>query len=79
MKLTFRSFGKQQFVFQQTGGDLSDMGHMFVDGAGENQDVVQVHKNKSIEEVPQDVINHTLKDCRGIGEPESHYQILEVT
>ena len=65
LKLTFLSFSKH-FVLQQTEEDLSDVGHMFVNRAGKNQDVVKVNNNKSIEEISQDVINQILKDCGSI-------------
>ena len=72
MELTFLCFS-EQFVLQQAGEDLSDLGHMFFDRAGKNQDVIQVNENKSVEEISQDVIDQILKDCRSIGESKRHY------
>ncbi len=44
----------------------------------EDQDIVEVNKNKSVDHVSEHVIDECLKDRRGVGKPKRHDQILKV-
>lgn len=65
MKFAFLSFDKELF-------------HVLL-GTGEDENVIQINKGKYIDEVPKDVVDQSLKDCRGVSQPARHEQILIMT
>lgn len=44
-----------------------------VGGEYEDIEIIQIHKNKLIEHIPQSVVNQRLEDCRGVSESEGHH------
>ena len=51
---------------------------MFIEGPGENEDVVEVDKDKPVEHITEDVIYQGLEHCRCIGESEGDHKVFEV-
>ena len=51
---------------------------MFLQRTGENQNIVQVHKNKMINHVPETVIDQGLEHGWSISQAERHYLVLVV-
>lgn len=45
---------------------------------GVNENIVQVDKNKMIDEVFQDVISKCLEESRSICKPKRHYQVFKI-
>lgn len=43
------------------------------------ENVVQINKNKSVEKITHNIIDQSLKNCRGVRESERHYQIFVMT
>lgn len=48
---------------------------MHIQGAGENEDVIQLNKEELVE-VSKDVFDQDLEYCCGVGKPERHDQIF---
>lgn len=48
-------------------------------GFKEDEDLVKINKDISVEQVPEDVVGQSLENCRGISETKGHDQILVVT
>ncbi|KAK3552729.1 hypothetical protein QTP86_021114 [Hemibagrus guttatus] len=46
---------------------LKDMTDMFLEKMRENQDVIEVTKDKEVEEIPEDIVDEGLEDHRGRG------------
>lgn len=52
------------------------MVNVFLHRPGEYQYVVQTDKNRMVQHVSKDIVNQSLKNCRGIGQANLHYQVL---
>lgn len=57
----------EKFVLQEPLQEQADMLSVFQKTARKKQNVIYVHKEESVQHVPQDVINHGLKHWRSIG------------
>jgi len=68
-----------QAIFAETGQNLFDMSHMFLESIRENEDVIQVDDAEDIEEITEAVVSISLKGCGSVGETEGHDEIFEVT
>ena len=55
-----------------------EMVNVFILGSGEDQDVIEVDKNKLVNHVSEYVVNKGLEDGRSIGEAKRHHQVLVV-
>lgn len=53
-----------------------DMSGVFSKRVGEYEYIIQVHKNKTIVKIMEDVVHEGLEDGRGIGEAKWHHQVL---
>ena len=51
----------KQLVLQEALKNLSDVDHMFLGGAGEDEDVIMVDKNKLVQHVAENVNHQTHK------------------
>ncbi len=45
---------------------------------GEDQDIVEVNKNKLIDHVSEHVVDECLEDCRGVRKAKRHDQIFKM-
>lgn len=77
MKLTLLSLD-ENFILQKSLKDQKDVLGVFLNVAGENQDVIQVNKNELIEHVSENIIYEGLEYCRGVGESKGHNQIFRM-
>lgn len=75
MEFTFFCFNIKS-VLQESLKDLVDMGDVFIDGPGEDKDVVQIHEHKPIEEISEDVIHQGLKHCGSVSESKRHNTVF---
>lgn len=78
MELTFLCFHIQG-VLQEALKDGLDMMDVLLLGPGEDEDVIEINKDISIEHVSEHIVHHCLEDGRGIGQAERHYEILIVS
>lgn len=62
MKLALFPFNKQA-ILQDALQDLSDMAYVIRERVGEDEDVIKLHKHKTIDEISED---KTLKNRRSI-------------
>jgi hypothetical protein len=76
VKLALLSFPK--LVLQEALKDLSDMENVFLGRPAEDEDVVEVDKHKTIQNVTEHIIDQCLENNRSVGEPKRHDQILMV-
>lgn len=60
MKLTFLSFD-EELVIEEALEDPRNMLNVRLLSGGEDQDIVQIHKNKLVEPIPENVIHQGLK------------------
>ena len=51
---------------------------MFFQCSGKNQDVIQVHVDKPVQEVRKRIINESFAHRRGVSEAKRHHQVLIV-
>ena len=66
MEFAFLCFHKEM-ILQQSLQDLADMLDMFREIPRENENIMQVNKDKAVQHVPEDIIYQGLEDSRGIG------------
>lgn len=59
--------------------NLSDVENLFLGGAGEDKDVVEVDEDEPVQHVVENIINQSLEHSRGVGKPKLHDLILVVT
>ena len=78
MEVTFFSLDKE-FVLQQSLEYLTDMVLVGLEVWGEDENIIQIHKQDTSQHIPEYVIYESLKDSRGVSETEWHYQVLKVT
>lgn len=57
-----------QLVLQETLENVPHMWLMFLEGPGEDQYVVQVNKDKTVNHITE-----SLENDRSVGQPERHY------
>jgi hypothetical protein len=58
---------------------LSDVEHVFLGGAGEDEDVVKVDEDEPVQHViARNIINKSLEHSWGVGKAKWHDQILVV-
>ena len=57
---------------------LLDMEHVFLEGAGEDKDVIKVDEDKPIQHVTDNIIHQNVDHSRGVGDAKVHEQILLV-
>lgn len=55
------------------------MGNVFIQALRENQDIIKVNKNKMIRHVSQNIIDQSLKCCRGIGKTKGHDTVFKMS
>ena len=77
MKLPLLGLNEKE-VFQEALEDPLDMVNVFLTEVGEDQDVIEVNKDKPVEHVPEHVVHQGLEDSRNVGEAEGHHQVLVV-
>ena len=53
-----------------------DMMDMLMQSLREDQNVIEIDEDKLVEHVSEHVLKQGLKNSRGIGEAEGHYQVL---
>ena len=70
-KLTFAEFGIKLMVAKPL-QNCSKMFLVFVCALGVNEDVINEHHNKFIQEVHKHLVHHMHKEGRGVGEAEGH-------
>ena len=58
--------------------DLFDMQLVFCERLGENQNIIDVHKHKLMQHVPEDIVHKALEYCGGVGETKQHDEVFEV-
>lgn len=51
---------------------------VFLHVLGEDENVIQVGKDKPAEHITKKVIHQRLEECWGIGKAKRHHQVLEV-
>ena len=78
MELALLCFYKH-LVLQEALENLSDVEHMFLGGAGEDEDVIEVDKDEPVQHVAENIIDQSLEHSRGVGNAKWHDQILVVT
>ena len=78
MELTFLCFYIQG-ILQEALKDGLDMMDVLLLGPGEDEDVIEINKDISIEHVSEHIIYHCLEDGKGIGQAERHYELLVVS
>jgi hypothetical protein len=67
-----------EFVLPQEGEDLSDVFAVFLVILAKNEDVVNVHDDRLVEEGAENILNQGLKGGRGIRETKGHHLVLVV-
>jgi hypothetical protein len=68
----------KQLILQKKLKDLPDVEHVFLRGAGEDEDVINVDEDKPFKHVAENIIHQSLEHSRGVGEAKWHDQILIV-
>jgi hypothetical protein len=66
MEFTLLSFHKK-LVLQEPLENLSDVEHVFLGGAGENEDEVEVDKYEPVQHVTENIIHQSMEHSRGVG------------
>jgi hypothetical protein len=69
---------KKQLVLQKALENLSDVELVFLGGAGENEDVINVAEDEPVQHVTENIIHQSLEHGRGVGEAKVHDQIFVV-
>ncbi len=78
MELTFFCFYIQG-VLQEALEDGLDMMNVLFFGPGEDEYIIKINKDISVEHVSEHIIYQCLEDGRGIGEAERHYEVFVVS
>ncbi|XP_070304212.1 uncharacterized protein [Salvelinus sp. IW2-2015] len=68
----------EQLVLQKALENLPDIEHMFLGGAAEDEDVINVDEDEPVQHVAENVIHQSLEHGRGVGEAKGHDQIFVV-
>ena len=74
-KLTFAEFGIKLMVAKPL-QNCSKMLLVSVLGLGVNEDVINEHHHKFVQEVHKYLVHHMHKECRSIGVAEGHNGVL---
>ncbi len=61
-----------ELILQESLENLVDMGDVVRHVFRKNENVIQVNKHKTVDEVPQHIVYNSLKQGWRIGEPEVH-------
>ena len=75
MELTFLCLYIQG-VLQEALEDRLDMMNVLLFGPGEDEYIIKIHKDISVEHVSEHIIDEGLEHSRSIGEPERHHQVF---
>ena len=71
-KLTFLCLDIKGIV-QEAAEDRSDVGDMLLLVPRKNQDIIQVNKDKLVQNLPEQVVDQCLEDSRSVGQAKGHY------
>ena len=68
----------KQLILQKALKDQLDVEQVFLRGAGEDEDVINVDEDEPVQHFTENTIHQSLEHSRGIGEVKGHDQILVV-
>ncbi len=77
MEFAFLQFGVQ-LVFDETVEHGSDLVNVLLQSLGVNDDIIDVDYDKSVEHIPEDIVDKGLKSRWTIGQAERHNPVFIV-